>query len=146
MAEEKTSSRKINNDINKVLGSLVDGAGSLLTSKTVVGEPITVDGTIIIPMSDVTIGAAAGSNSGKDKDGGAGGFSAKMTPTAVLIIKDGFAKVVNIRDQNTITHVVDMVPQIIDRIKAARSGAVSDEEAKQAAFPEEAAAESTAQE
>ena len=45
------------NNFNQVLESLMNGAQGVLTSRTVVGEPITVGDTIIIPLSDVSIGA-----------------------------------------------------------------------------------------
>ena len=130
MAEER-------NNISTVVKSLMDGAEGILTSKTVVGAPVRIGEQIIIPLSDVSIGVGAGSNGTDHKDKGAGGFSAKMTPTAILIIKDGQTKVVNIKDQTAITKLVDMIPDVIDKIKGKKSGdMISDEEAVRAAFPE----------
>ena len=65
-----------------------------------------------------------------------GGFSAKMSPTAILIIKGGQTKVVNIKDQTAITKLVDMVPDVIDKVRGMKSGMISDEDAVKAAFPE----------
>ena len=50
--------------------SLLDGAGTTISSKTVVGEPVIVGDTTIIPLSDVTIGCAAGANNADRKDSG----------------------------------------------------------------------------
>ena len=133
MAEEK-------NNITTVVKSLMDGAEGVLTSKTVVGAPVRIGDQIIIPLSDVSIGCGAGSNGTDHKDKG-GGFSAKMTPTAILIIKNGQTKVVNIKDQTAITKLVDMIPDVIDKIKGRQSGMISDEEAVKAAFPEPAIAD-----
>ena len=94
----KTNGFKQNN-FNQVLESLMTGAQGLLTSRTVVGEPITVGDTIIIPLSDVSIGVGAGSNGSERKDGGMGGFSAKMTPSAVLVIKHNMTKVTTISEK-----------------------------------------------
>ena len=129
MAEER-------NNISTVVKSLMDGAEGILTSKTVVGAPVRIGEQISIPLSDVSIGCGAGSNGTDHKDKGAGGFSAKMTPTAVMIIKDGQTKVVNIKDQTAITKLVDMIPDVIDKVKGKKSGMISDEEAVKAAFPE----------
>ena len=74
--------------------SLLDGAGTTISSKTVVGEPVIVGDTTIIPLSDVTIGCAAGANNADRKDSGSGGFAAKLSPSAVLIIRGGTVKVV----------------------------------------------------
>ena len=100
--------------------SLMDNAEGVLTSKTVVGEPIRIDDTIIIPLSDVTIGCGAGANNslnGTKKDSGMGGFSAKMSPTAVLIIRDGYTKVVNVKNQDTLGKLVDYLPELVDKIR-----------------------------
>ena len=129
MAEER-------NNIATVVRSLMDGAESVLTSKTVVGAPVRIGDQIIIPLSDVSIGCGAGSNGTDHKDKGMGGFSAKMSPTAILIIKGGQTKVVNIKDQTAITKLVDMVPDVIDKVRGMKSSMISDEEAVKAAFPE----------
>ena len=107
-----------------------------VTSKTVVGEPITVGDTIIIPLSDVSIGVGAGSNGAERKDGGMGGFSAKMVPSAVLVIKNNITKVVNVRDQTSLTHIMDMIPEVIDKIRSRNTEMISDEDAVNAAFPD----------
>jgi uncharacterized spore protein YtfJ len=129
MAEEK-------NSIATVVRSLMDGAEGVLTSKTVVGAPVRIGDQIIIPLSDVSIGCGAGSNGTDHKDKGMGGFSAKMSPTAILIIKGGQTKVVNINEQTAITKLVDMVPDVIDKVRGKRSSMISDEDAVKAAFPE----------
>ena len=129
MAEEK-------NSIATVVRSLMDGAEGVLTSKTVVGAPVRIGDQIIIPLSDVSIGCGAGSNGTDHKDKGMGGFSARMSPTAILIIKGGQTKVVNIKDQTAITKLVDMVPDVIDKVRGKRSSMISDEDAVKAAFPE----------
>ena len=139
----KTNGFKQNN-FNQVLESLMTGAQGVLTSRTVVGEPITVGDTIIIPLSDVSIGVGAGSNGSERKDGGMGGFSAKMTPSAVLVIKHNMTKVVNVKDQTSLTHIMDMIPEVIDKIRSRNSDMISDEEAARTAFPEKSASESEA--
>ena len=129
------------NNFSQVLESLMEGAQGVLTSRTVVGEPITIGDTIIIPLSDVSIGVCAGSNGADRKDGGMGGFSAKMTPSAVLVIKNNNTKVVNVRDQTSITHIMDMIPEVIDKIRSRNTEMISDEEAANTAFPERAKTE-----
>lgn len=130
MAEEK-------NSINIVVKSLMEGAEGVLTSKTVVGSPVKIGEQIIIPLSDVSIGCGAGANGTDHKDKGAGGFTAKMSPSAVLIIRNGQTKVVNIKDQTAVTKLVDMIPDVIDRIKGGKEVRQAEEEAVKAAFPEE---------
>lgn len=108
------------NNFQNVMKSLMDGANGVLTSKTVVGSPIEIGDTILVPLSDVTIGCGAGANNGNNSNAGGGGFSAKMSPSAVLIIKNGNTKVVNIKDQTNITRLIDMVPETVDKILSLR--------------------------
>ena len=57
----------------------------------------------------------AGAFSGDKKDKSGGGIGGKMTPSAVLVIKDGQTKLVNIKNQETIVKLLDMVPDVIDK-------------------------------
>lgn len=125
------------NNFNEVVNSMMKGMESFLSSKTVVGEPTQVgDGTTIIPLVDVTFGVGAGASSQEKKNGGAGGMTGKMSPSAVLVIKNGQVRLVNIKNQDTINKIVDMVPDLIDRIKSKGSDDMpKDEEVIDAAFP-----------
>ena len=133
MAEKKT------NDFHEVMESLLGGMNSLLSSKTVVGQPQTFGDCVIIPLVDVSLGAGAGSSVSDKKGGGAGGFSAKLSPSAVLIIKNGVTKVVNIKNQDAVTKAMDLVPDIINKIMAGkeRNKMPEDQEALDIAFPED---------
>lgn len=95
--------------------TIFKGMDNFINTKTVVGEPIKVDDAILLPLVDVTCGMAAGSFAENAKDNSGGGMSAKMTPTAILIIQNGVTKVVNIKNQDAITKVLDMVPDLISK-------------------------------
>ena len=102
------------NNFSGVIESLMKGMNAVLSTKTVVGEATQIGDTIILPLVDVTSGVGAGASAADKKNGGAGGFSAKMSPSAVLVIKNGTTKLVNIKNQDTITKVIDMIPDIVD--------------------------------
>ena len=51
----------------------------------------------------------------KKKDRAGGGIGGKITPSAVIVIQDGKTKLVNIKNQDTITKLLDMVPDVVDR-------------------------------
>jgi uncharacterized spore protein YtfJ len=125
------------NNFNEVVNSMMQGMESFLSSKTVVGEPTQAGDTTIIPLVDVTFGVGAGASSQEKKSGGAGGMTGKMSPSAVLVIKNGQVRLVNIKNQDTVTKIIDMVPDLIDRFTAKKEDMPSDEEAINAAFPEE---------
>ena len=106
------------NKFNVTAGSLFNGMNTFVSTKTVVGEPQQVGDAIIIPLVDVSCGMAVGSFSGNAKDNGAGGMNTKMSPAAVLIIQNGCTKLVNVRNQDAVGKILDMVPDLINRFTA----------------------------
>ena len=109
MAENK-------NDFNETVASLFKGMDSFLSAKTVVGEAVHVNDTIILPLVDVSFGVGAGAFAGDKKNNDGGGMGGKMSPSAVLVIQNGATKLVNIKNQDTVTKILDMVPDVVDRI------------------------------
>ena len=97
------------NQFPSTVEALFKGMEHFVTTKTVVGEAVKVDeNTIIIPLVDVTCGMAAGSFAQSAKTNGGGGMSAKMSPSAVLILQNGMTKLVNIKHQDAVTKILDM--------------------------------------
>ena len=124
------------NSFNEVVNSMMQGLESFLSSKTVVGEPTRAGDATIIPLVDVTFGVGAGAASAQEKkNGGAGGMTGKMSPSAVLVVKDGQVRLVNIKNQDTVNKIIDMVPDLIDRFTS-RNDMPSDDEVVSTAFPE----------
>lgn len=103
------------NNLKDTVNSLFKGLDAFISAKTVVGEAIHVGDTIILPLVDVTFGVGAGAFEGEKKNNGAGGMTGKMTPSAVLVIQNGTTKLVNIKNQDGLTKVLDMVPDFVDR-------------------------------
>ena len=131
MAENKAN-------FDGLVNSLLKGMDAALSTKTVVGSPTQIgDGTVIIPLVDVSFGfaAGAGANAQKDTNSGAGGLGGKMSPSAILVIKDGNVKIINVKNQDTVTKVLDMLPELVD--KFTKKDEMSDKEVRNIAFPEE---------
>ena len=124
------------NNFTGVIESLMKGMNAVLSTKTVGGEATQIGDTIILPLVDVTFGVGAGASAADKKNGGAGGFSAKMSPSAVLVIKNGTTKLVNIKNQDTITKVIDMIPDIVDKFTAPKEDMIEDDAAVDSAFPD----------
>lgn len=125
------------NNFTSVIESLMNGMNAVLSTKTVVGEATQIGDTIILPLVDVTFGVGAGASAGDKKNGGGGGFSAKMSPSAVLVIKNGSTKLVNIKNQDMVTKIIDMIPDIVDKFTAPKEEMIEDDAAVDIAFPEE---------
>jgi uncharacterized spore protein YtfJ len=113
--EEDKKMAEENNSFKTTLESLFRGMDGVVSSKTVVGDAIHIGGTIILPLVDVSFGIGAGAFSGDKKEKGMGGIGGKMSPSAVIVIQDGKTRLVNIKNQDTITKILDMVPDVIDR-------------------------------
>lgn len=124
------------NNIKNTVESLISGMDGLISSKTVVGDAIQVKDTTIIPLVDVSFGIGAGSalgdrrgkGSGDQKAKGMGGMSGKITPSSVLVIKEGSVRLVNIKNQDTITKLLDMAPELLDRFTTRKEDKVTEED------------------
>ena len=67
-----------------------------------------------------------------------GGMGGKMTPNAVLVIKDGHTKLINVKKQDSMTKLLDMIPDLVDRFTQPNMEEdVTKDEAVDMAFPEE---------
>lgn len=115
---------KLNNNLEVLLGQLEH----FITTKTVVGEPIHIGDTILVPLVDVSFGVGAGATAAsklkeknKDKernvdgtsDAGVGGLGARITPSAMLVIQNGTTQLINVKSQDSLSKMLDMVPGII---------------------------------
>ena len=87
------------NNFGLTMESLFKGMDGFITTKTVVGDAIHFeDGTIILPLVDVTFGA------------GAGAFSKEADKK-----NNGVGELVNIKNQDTVTKLLDMVPDFVNK-------------------------------
>ena len=120
---------------NNVLGNLKD----LIRTETVVGDPIEIQGTTIIPVSKVSFGfGAGGTDLGKEintnKFGGGSGAGVTVHPVAFLVVREGHVQLLQLADKNnTADRVVNMVPDVVDKI----SSLVQGNKEKKDAVPEE---------
>ena len=124
------------NNFKETVNSLFKGMDSFIAAKTVVGEPIHIGDTIILPLVDVAFGVGAGAFSGDKKDNGGGGMTGKMTPCAVLVIQNGTTKLVNVKNQDGLTKILDMVPEFVDKFTSKNKAADVNSAAKQEAAKE----------
>ena len=117
MAENNNNS---NNNVQNILDTLFRGMDGFLNSKTVVGEPFKVGDATLIPLIEVSCGMGAGGfvkpKETNEGEGGAGALSSRITPTAILILQGGNTKLVNIKNQDAMTKILDMLPEAIDKI------------------------------
>ena len=110
------------------VGALFKGMEEFVTSKTVVGEPIQVGETTILPLIDVSFGIMASARNEEKRTNGGGGMGGKISPSALLVIKAGSTKLVNIKNADSISRLIDMAPDLINRIVPGKKKADTPEE------------------
>lgn len=115
-------------NIEQTMGTLFKGMDGFVSSKSVVGEPVYVGETIIIPLVDVSFGMAAGAFAKQDGNKAAGGIGAKMSPSAVLVVSNGTTRLVNLKNQDAVTKIIDMAPEVIDKVAGLFKKDKTDEE------------------
>ena len=132
----------MSDSVKSNIESLCANLENFVSTKTVVGEAITIGNIVLLPLIEVSMGMAAGGSENKDK-GTAGGLGAKITPSAVIAIINGNVQLINIKNQDAITRLIDMAPGIADKLNfgaifGKRKNDIENEEVK---FEEETVAE-----
>lgn len=105
------------NSFSETVNSLFKGMDSFISSKTVVGDAIYLNDTIILPLVDVSFGVGAGAFASDKSNNGGGGMGGKISPNSVLVIQGEHIRLVNIKNQNTTSKILDMLPEIMDKLK-----------------------------
>ncbi len=104
------------NNFSSTVESLFKGMDNFITTKTVVGDAVRVDeSTIVLPLVEVSFGVAAGAFAGDKKNNAGGGLGGKISPSSVLVIQNGTSKLVSIKEQDSVSKILDMVPDIIGK-------------------------------
>lgn len=116
------------NNFKGTVEALFHGIEGVITSKTVVGDAIHIGDTIILPLVDVSFAVGAGAWGTDKKDKGAGGIGGKMTPCAVLVIQNGQTRLVNVKNQDTITKILDMVPDVVDKFTSGKESQITEDD------------------
>ena len=121
--------------ISDIIATSLSEIKNLVDANTIIGEPInTPSGTVIIPVSKITMGIATGGvDFGKkdeaakndDKFSGGGGTGVSVTPVAFLVVKaDGKVSMINVEMPpeapdvvGTVTGFIEKSPDIVAKFK-----------------------------
>lgn len=114
--------------IENLMMTAMTSLESMVDVNTIVGDTVTSpDGTIIIPVSKVCFGFAAGgsefnsnklnkfSENGNLPFGGGSGAGVNISPMAFLVVKDGNTKLLTMNGVSPIEKLVDIVPDIVNK-------------------------------
>lgn len=121
-----------NHPIDSLLKNTMENLRDMIDVNTIVGDPIeSSDGTLILPISRVSVGFATGggeygtsnyNNTEAYPFSGGTGAGISLKPVAFLVIKGDKIRLLPLDSDNTIDKVVDTVPQLIDMIKSKFGG------------------------
>lgn len=111
--------------IGNLMDTTMNKIKEMVDVNTIIGEPITSpDGTLIIPVSKVSYGFAAGGSDlptkkeNKDCFGGGSGAGVTIQPVAFLTVYKGDVKLVPVEKYDgAADRVVGMIPDVIDKVK-----------------------------
>ena len=125
---------KEQNKISELISESLESIKGLVDANTVVGTPInTPQGTVIIPISKISVGFAGGGNDYASKDsspkknnfGGAGGTGVTVSPVGFLVVdSEGKTEMVTMQNPTnsnagtSIESIVEKLPSILDKLKA----------------------------
>ena len=117
--------------IEALMKTAMESIKEMVDVNTVVGDPVeTPDGTIIIPISRLTCGFAAGGGeynyTGDDEKagenvpfGGGSGGGISLQPMGFLVVGGGHVRLLPVNGNNAVLdRVIDMAPQVVSHIQS----------------------------
>lgn len=122
-----------NTQIREIVETAVSNLSKIAEVNTIVGQPlVTMDGTTIMPVSQITFAFMAGGGEygnkaakrGFTRDGtdanfaGGSGGGATLTPVCFLVVSDGGVKVIEADKSNTIEKIFDVAKDVVNTFKA----------------------------
>lgn len=109
------------NKVNALMDMTVSKIRQLVDADTIIGKPIsTPDGITVIPVSRMSFGIGTGGTTGSKGISFTGGNGAgvKVEPVGFFVIKDGTCRMISVNSSplSTMDRVVEMMPDVLDRI------------------------------
>ena len=144
--------QKSDNKLSDIIKTSLDNIRAMVDANTVVGDPIsTANGTIIIPVSKLTVAFASGGVDylGKRAEtqnvknmnfGGGGGTGLNVIPVAFLVIApDGSVEMLNINQPaaptptdpaSQIISIIERSPELVEKVKSIFTGTKKSEKSE----------------
>ena len=111
--------------VSEVLESALVRAREMVDANTVIGEPLTIGATTIVPVSIVKVGLASGGADMAAKTagvsgsfGGGLGCGMSVTPVALVIMQGETVRVQPIDQpaRSATERIVEQIPQLVDKL------------------------------
>lgn len=125
-------------NVSDLMGQTVEKIRQSVDANTIIGQPIvTADGTTLIPITKINIGIGVGGSDLKHKEsgqvqgfGGGSGAGITVNPVGFIVVSNGDVTVLPIsgNPSSTADKVVELVPEIVNKITELFAKKDSDEE------------------
>ncbi len=111
--------------LNELIGTALTNIKSMVDVNTIIGSPVeTANGTIIIPVSRVGFGFAAGGTDVPSKAqtpeknfGGGSGAGISISPVGFLVVNGDSVKLLPVNSANTtVDKLIDSVPEMFEKV------------------------------
>jgi len=102
------------------MDTVISKLQELVSSKTVIGDPVTAAGKTLIPVVKVTIGFGAGGGEGGEQGkgsgtGGGGGAGASIVPIGFIVIDDKSASLLSMKP-GRFDNIAESIPLVLDKL------------------------------
>ena len=106
--------------IQGLMGVTIEKIRDMVNAETIIGDPIHVDDTTIIPVSRVTFGfVSGGPSANKQMFGGGSGAGVSVTPVAFLVVSNGNVRTVQLVEKvSAVDNVIASLPELVDKVAA----------------------------
>ena len=130
-----------NNSIEELMDTAMTNIKEMVDVNTIVGDPVeTIDGTVIIPVSRVCFGFAAGGMGGEhlkpgnskgrsgspgqgdDSFSGGSGGGVMLKPIAFLVVNQDQVRLLPVNNNAVLEHLINLAPEILQELKALVNG------------------------
>ncbi len=110
--------------VEDTLKIITEEIANMISTKTVIGEHITIDGKTIIPITKVSFGFGSGGGEGKGKaeagegSGVGGGGGACIQPIGFLVVTPEKVELLTFKDKGVIEQIVGVIPEVMEKYKS----------------------------
>jgi sporulation protein YtfJ len=109
--------------VEEILKTITEEIADMISTKTVIGEHITIEGKTIIPVTKVSFGFGSGGGEGKraasdEGSGGGGGGGACIQPIAFLVVTPDDVQLLAIKGKGVMTQLAELMPEMMEKGKS----------------------------
>lgn len=121
-----------NHPIQGMMRTVMESMKEMVDVNTIVGDPVeTPDGSVIMPISRVAFGYAAGGSefattkaneNANHPFGGGSGAGVSVQPVGFLVVGNGNIRMLPVDANSMVDRLVDLTPQLVNQVQGMLAG------------------------